>query len=75
MAGGVRYRLQSVRLEVLWISLILCGPFIGEESWGWLRKSSEKAFYVVYGLGEVASNSPKTHLKGELRGDVGSVKD
>ena len=64
-----------MRLGILWVSLILCGPFIGGESWGWLCKSSENPFYVVYGLGEVAMNSLGTHLKGELRGDLGPVKD
>lgn len=52
-------------------SLILPGPFIAGESWGWLLKRSEKAFYVVYWLGEFASNSPRTHLKGELSGGSG----
>lgn len=64
-----------MRLGTVWVSLILCAPFIGGESWGWLCESSEKPFYVVYRLGEAARNSSRTHLKGELRGDLGPGKD
>lgn len=68
--GGRSAGFRGAAYDLL-ASLILPGPFIGGESWGWLHKRSEKPFYVVYWLGEFASNSPKTRLKGELSGDLG----
>ena len=62
-------RAAGVLGRMLLDPLIFLGPFIGEESWGWLHKRSEKPFYVVYWLGEFANNSPRTRLKGELSGD------
>lgn len=72
MDGGLSkgvLRAAGALRRMLLDPLILLGPFIGGESWGWLHERSEKSFYVVYWLGEFANNSPRTRLKGELSSD------